>query len=53
VPLPGGERVTALDDVLYRIESYINANVDEEGNPPAPVEPEEPAIEPGRLPGIG
>ena len=50
VPLPPGERVTALDDVLHRIESEINARVDENGNPPAPVEPEQPAVDPDQLP---
>ncbi len=50
MPLPSGERVTALDDVLLRIESEINASVDEYGNPPAPFEPEQPTIDPSQLP---
>lgn len=50
VPLPPRDRVTALDDVLYRIESYINSSVDEHGNPPPPVEPSPLAIPPGQLP---
>lgn len=50
VPLPSGERVTALDDVLLRIESEINASVDEDGNPPPPIEPAQPAVDPRELP---
>jgi len=50
VPFPAGERVTSLDDVLYRIASEINALVDEQGQPPPPVRPEQTALEPGQLP---
>ena len=49
VSLPYGELVTALDDVLYRIESYINISVDERGNPPPPVKPDRVAIDPMQL----
>lgn len=42
VPLPSGERVTTLDDMLHRIENEINDHVDQDGNPPLPVEPEQP-----------
>jgi hypothetical protein len=49
VLLPHGERVTVLDDVLYRIESYINVSVDERGNPPPPVKPTRVAIDPMQL----
>lgn len=50
VPLPSGERVTSLDDVLYRIASEIKALVDDKGRPPPPVRPEQTAIESGELP---
>jgi hypothetical protein len=50
VPFPEGERVTQLDDVLYRMESFIESSVDEHGNPPAPIEPTQRVIEPSHLP---
>ena len=50
VPLPGGERVTALDDVLHRIESEISNRLDDDGNPPPPVEPEQTALNQDQLP---
>jgi hypothetical protein len=50
VQLPRGERITALDDVLYRIESYINRSVNERGEPPPPVEP---SLDFEQLPGAG
>jgi hypothetical protein len=39
VELPHGDRVTSLDDVLYRIASEIESLVDDHGEPPAPVRP--------------
>jgi hypothetical protein len=47
VELPEGERVTSLDDVLYRISSEIESLSDDEGKPPAPVRPSSFAV--GRL----
>jgi hypothetical protein len=44
VPLPSGERVTSLDDVLYSIASEIESLVDERGEPPPPVKPRNRAI---------
>jgi hypothetical protein len=40
IPVPEGERVTELDDVLYRMESFIHSSVDEHGNPPPPIRPD-------------
>jgi len=51
VPLPLGERVTSLDDVLYSIASEIDSLVDERGQPPPPVEPGNRAVRPGELTG--
>lgn len=45
VGLPHGERVTSLDDVLYRIASEIESLVDEEGEPPPPVKPARLAVD--------
>jgi hypothetical protein len=49
VPLPVGERVTSLDDVLYSIASEIESLVDDRGQPPPPVEPAERAVRPDEL----
>jgi hypothetical protein len=49
VPLPSSDRVTSLDDVLYRIASEIESLVDEHGAPPAPVRPETTAVRPQEL----
>jgi hypothetical protein len=46
VELPHQERVTSLDDVLYRIASEIESLVDEQGKPPPPVKPVKFAIDP-------
>jgi hypothetical protein len=51
VTLPEGERLTVLDDVLYRIESFIEGAVDEHGNPPPPVQPDDQAVDPSKLSG--
>lgn len=51
VPLPSGERVTSLDDVLYSISSEIESLVDERGEPPPPVEPGKRAVRPDELSG--
>lgn len=49
VPLPPGERVTSLDDVLYSISSEIESLVDESGEPPPPIEPRSRAVAPHEL----
>jgi len=49
VELPRGERVTSLDDVLYRIASEIDSFVDDRGQPPPPVRPRRFAVEPGQV----
>lgn len=49
VPLPKGERVTTLDDVLHAIASEIEACVDEKGDPPPPVKPHRPAVGPDQV----
>ncbi|HUB36669.1 MAG TPA: hypothetical protein VL972_07585 [Solirubrobacteraceae bacterium] len=51
VPLPLGDRVTSLDDVLYRIASEIESLVDDRGLPPPPVRPERLALDQGALDG--
>jgi hypothetical protein len=51
VTLPEGERLTVLDDVLYRIESFIEGAVDEHGNPPPPVQPDDQAVDPSKFSG--
>jgi hypothetical protein len=43
--------VTAVDDVLHRIQSYIDASVDKDGNPPPPVKPDATVIDTGKLAG--
>jgi hypothetical protein len=49
VPLPSQERVTSLDDVLYRIASEIESLVDEKGEPPPPVRPARLTVDPDDL----
>jgi hypothetical protein len=44
VPLATGERVTELDDVLYKIASQIKQFARAQGGPPAPVRPEVRAV---------
>jgi len=44
VPLPKGERVTSLDDVLYSIADEIESLVDAEGKPPPPVKPKKQTV---------
>lgn len=53
VPLPDGERVTSLDDVLYSISSEIESLVDDRGQPPPPVEPGDRAVGLGELADAG
>jgi hypothetical protein len=45
VELAHGERVTSLDDVLYRISSEIESLVDDKGQPPPPVKPSKFAVD--------
>lgn len=49
VPLPQSSHITALDDVLYRIASEINALAGPEREPPAPVTPDKPAVQAEKL----
>lgn len=50
VPFPVSERVTTLDDVLYRIASEINRLVDDDGRPPPPFRPTDRAVDLKDLP---
>jgi hypothetical protein len=50
VPFSVSERVTSLDDVLYRIASEINHLVDDQGRPPEPEKPATRAVDPTELP---
>jgi hypothetical protein len=45
VRLPPTARVSTLDDVLHRIATEINQRVGPDGKPPAPVVPEEQAVD--------
>lgn len=49
VPLPQAQRVTDLDDVLYRIATEIKRLAGPSGRPPEPVLPEHQAVEPDEL----
>jgi len=49
VVLAEGERVTSLDDVLYRIASEIESLLDDKGRPPPPVRPARLAVDAPRL----
>lgn len=41
--------MTSLDDVLYSIASEIESLVDAKGDPPPPVKPRSPVVDPNQL----